>query len=67
MNERIGARPWLAYTKEDYGRMLRERGDVGDQQRAEELLVSAVETYRECEMNAHAATAMRATHETGSA
>ena len=27
MNERMGLRPWLAHTQEDYGRMLIENGD----------------------------------------
>jgi len=27
MNERMGARPWLAHTKEDYARLLFALGD----------------------------------------
>jgi DNA-binding SARP family transcriptional activator len=49
-NERMGARPWLAHTQEDYGRMLVERGRPGDRERAEELLAAALHTYRELGM-----------------
>jgi DNA-binding SARP family transcriptional activator len=54
MNERIGARPWLAHTQEDYGRMLLERGET---ERASELIASAVATYRELGMETYAARA----------
>jgi DNA-binding SARP family transcriptional activator len=37
-NERIGARPWLAHTQEDYARMLLGRGQSSAQERAAELL-----------------------------
>jgi tetratricopeptide (TPR) repeat protein len=63
MNERIGARPWLAHTREDYARMLLERGDVGDRHKAEQLLAAAVATYQECGMDAHAAKALTLTRE----
>jgi len=52
MNERTGARPWLAYTQEDYARMLLERRDSGDLERAEQLLADAATTYRELGMSA---------------
>jgi DNA-binding SARP family transcriptional activator len=55
MNERIGARPWLAHTQEDYARMLRSRGRSGDQERATELLDRAQASYRELEMTSYAA------------
>jgi tetratricopeptide (TPR) repeat protein len=45
-NERIGARPWLAHTQEDYARMLLGRGQSSDQERAAELLEQALESYR---------------------
>src|SRR5262249_52306028 len=54
LNERIGARPWLARTRDDYGRMLLERGGPGDREKAQELLSAAVATYRECGMDAYA-------------
>jgi DNA-binding SARP family transcriptional activator/tetratricopeptide (TPR) repeat protein len=54
MNERMGARPWLAHTQEDYGRMLLERGKTG---RASELLAAALATYRELGMEMHATRA----------
>jgi DNA-binding SARP family transcriptional activator len=50
MNERIGARPWLAYTQEDYARMLLSRQDPGDLERAEQLLADATTMYRELGM-----------------
>jgi DNA-binding SARP family transcriptional activator/predicted ATPase len=45
-NERIGARPWLAHTLEDYARMLAARGERGDRERACQLAASAREGYR---------------------
>ena len=47
MNERMGARPWLAHTQEDYGRMLLARDD---EERGRELLEQALATYRELGM-----------------
>ena len=45
-NERIGARPWLARTEENYARMRAARGERGDRERARELAASALERYR---------------------
>lgn len=45
-NERIGARPWLAHTREDYARMLAARGKRGDRERGRELAAGALEEYR---------------------
>ena len=45
-NERIGARPWLAHTREDYARMLAARGNRGDRERGRELAAGALEGYR---------------------
>ena len=50
INRRIGARPWLARTQEDYAQMLRSRGGSGDLARASELLDAAVATYHELGM-----------------
>src|SRR5262249_23553564 len=47
MNDRMGARPWSAHTREDYGNMLIARGSPGDRERAEELLAAAEATYTE--------------------
>jgi tetratricopeptide (TPR) repeat protein len=47
MNERMGARPWLAHTQHDYGRMLSERGET---KRGSELVDAALDTYRELGM-----------------
>lgn len=57
MNERMGARPWLAHTQEDYGRMLAARAADGDRERAGELLEMAVATYRELGMHGSLARA----------
>jgi tetratricopeptide (TPR) repeat protein len=50
VNRRIGARPWLAHTQEDYARMLLARGDAGDAENATRLLDAVVATYRELGM-----------------
>ena len=41
VNARIGARPWLAYTQQDYARMLVARNGSGDAERAETLVRQA--------------------------
>ena len=50
MNERMGARPALAHTQEDYARMLLQRSSQGDRERAEKLLSRAQATYQELGM-----------------
>jgi len=50
MDERMGARPFLAHTHEEYTRMLLKRNAQGDRERAEELLSRAEATYRELGM-----------------
>jgi hypothetical protein len=50
MNERIGARPWLAHTQHDYAEMLVARGQAADRDRAEQLHVTAAATYDELGM-----------------
>jgi DNA-binding SARP family transcriptional activator len=57
MNERIGARPWLARTQEDYADMLLERDEPGDRERADGLLEQALSIYRELGMKSYAARA----------
>jgi tetratricopeptide (TPR) repeat protein len=57
MNERMGARPWLAHTQEGYARMLLRRNGQGDRERAEKLLSSAQATYHELGMRGDAANA----------
>jgi uncharacterized protein HemY len=57
MNERMGARPWLAHTHYDYARMLLDRDDPGDREHAQELLDQALATYRELGMESYAARA----------
>ena len=56
MHERMGARPWLAVTQEDYGRMLLDRGDTG---RGSELVATALATYRELGIDSYAARAQK--------
>jgi DNA-binding SARP family transcriptional activator len=50
LNERIGARPWLAHTRRDYARALDARGRPGDRASARELLAAARSTYRDLGM-----------------
>jgi len=47
VNERIGARPWLAHAREDYGRLLLARDGPGDREKAEPLLSLALADYDE--------------------
>ena len=42
MNARMGARPWLAHTQEDYVRMLLDRDAAGDREKAQLLLSEAL-------------------------
>ncbi len=50
VNERIGARSWLAHTREDYARMLLARDKPGDRERSRELIEAADLAYRELGM-----------------
>jgi DNA-binding SARP family transcriptional activator len=50
MNERMGARPWLAHSQDDYARTLLARGGPGDAEMAERLLEAALSMYRELGM-----------------
>jgi DNA-binding SARP family transcriptional activator len=56
MNERTGARPWLAHTQRDYAHMLLARDGRGDRKRALELLGAALAIYRELGMKSYAAS-----------
>jgi tetratricopeptide (TPR) repeat protein len=58
MNERIGARPWLAWTQHDYGRVLMERSRRGDTRRAAQLLEKALTSARALGMTALEETAL---------
>ncbi len=58
MNERMGLRPWLAHTQEDYGRMLIENGDEA---RGRSLVDQAVATYRDLGMDGPLARAAAVT------
>jgi tetratricopeptide (TPR) repeat protein len=49
-NARMGARPWVAYTKYGHARMLIARSGPGDRERALELLESALTSARELGM-----------------
>jgi tetratricopeptide (TPR) repeat protein len=55
MNARMGARPWLAHTANDYARMLHARNNRSDRERAQALLEDALATYRELGMDDFAA------------
>lgn len=61
MNKRMGARPWLAHTQNDYARMLLARDRPGDRERAQELLEQALATYRELGMESYAVKASAVT------
>jgi tetratricopeptide (TPR) repeat protein len=50
MNQRIGARPWLAHTKAEYALLLRRRGRRGDSERAEALANEAWKIAAELDM-----------------
>jgi class 3 adenylate cyclase/tetratricopeptide (TPR) repeat protein len=50
MNQRVGARPWLAHTKAQYALLLRRRGRRGDSERAEALANEAWEIAAELDM-----------------
>jgi tetratricopeptide (TPR) repeat protein len=63
MNERIGARPWLAHTQEDHARMLLARRHPAKRGQASELLAAAHDTYRELGMNTYAERASAAIRE----
>jgi tetratricopeptide (TPR) repeat protein len=58
MNERMGARPWLALSQHDFARMLTDRGKPGDRQRAECPLDGALASARELGMKALEKTAL---------
>jgi tetratricopeptide (TPR) repeat protein len=49
-NGRIGARPFLARSQHEYARMLIERNDASDKEKAKALLTEATATYRELGM-----------------
>ena len=54
MNARMGARPWVAHTQQDYAHMLLDRDEVGDAARGTELIGQALTTYRELGMQSWA-------------
>ena len=56
MNKRMGARPWLAHTQEDYANMLIARNAPGDNERSRKLLELAFATYDELGMHKHTAS-----------
>jgi DNA-binding SARP family transcriptional activator/tetratricopeptide (TPR) repeat protein len=63
LDERIGARPWLADTQSSYGQMLLARNEPGDAKRARELIEQALATYNELGMEPYAARASKLAHE----
>jgi hypothetical protein len=44
---------WLAHSQRDYGRMLLVRDELGDRERAQDLLDQARTTYRELGIEAY--------------
>jgi DNA-binding SARP family transcriptional activator len=67
INERIGARPWLAHSRCDYARALLARGTAGNTQKARTLLSASLATYRELGMHARVARASALAAEAGAA
>ena len=53
MNERMGARPWLAHTQHDHARMLDARGGPRSQA-GRRAVAAALATYRELGMESYA-------------
>jgi DNA-binding SARP family transcriptional activator len=56
LSERIGARPWLAHTQDDYAQMLVRRQEPGDAEKARKLVGRARAAYLELGMNEHMST-----------
>ena len=54
-NEKMGARPLLAQTQENYAHLLTSRNKPGDHQHSRDLLDHALTTYHHLGMHAHAA------------
>jgi tetratricopeptide (TPR) repeat protein len=52
MDERMGARPWLAHAREEYARLLLRRDAGADRERAKQLLSQAHAAYDELGMQA---------------
>jgi DNA-binding CsgD family transcriptional regulator len=50
MNERMGARPWVAHTKAEYAMLLRRIGGKGTSERAEVLANEAWKIAAELDM-----------------
>jgi DNA-binding SARP family transcriptional activator len=50
MNTKLGTRPCIAHTQHDHGRMLMQRGESGDDERAARLLGAAASGYEELGM-----------------
>ena len=67
MNQRIGARPWLAHTQTDYARMLSARREQGDGERALALARHALEGYQRLGMGRFVADAERLERSLGTA
>lgn len=50
LNTRMGARPWLAHTQQDYVRMLLARNESPNRDKMQQLISPAIETYRDLGM-----------------
>jgi hypothetical protein len=46
MNERMGARPWVAHTRHGLATTLLDRGEAGDRDKALDMLRLALGAYR---------------------
>jgi DNA-binding SARP family transcriptional activator len=55
MNDRMGLRPWVARSEEDFAGVLLRRGQPGDAERADQLTSAALATYADLGMTSHRA------------
>jgi hypothetical protein len=53
-NTAMGARPWVAHSRDDYARMLLERDHAGDRERGRDLLSAARTEFEAMAMTAWA-------------
>jgi tetratricopeptide (TPR) repeat protein len=63
MNARMGGRPWVAHTRHNHAATLVDRGAPGDREKALEIGMLALDTYRALGMKVWAERASRLLHE----
>ncbi|MGH2727192.1 MAG: tetratricopeptide repeat protein, partial [Actinomycetota bacterium] len=65
LNQRMGARPWLAHTLRDFGELLVHGGDADARSRGIELLERAAGIYRTAGMRSYLGLAEALLREAG--